>query len=219
LTIHKKLTEDIKVKQAELIGISFKIRRVSNFELLIDIGNCETLAFNFQSVEKMNEEKEKKGFSYAHAVLTDDGKIKLDEGYEIKNYPQNEIWYCADFCKTQFSESLVEYIWVAGLIRTVASHCVKAEVNDESDYYHSGILGDVEKAIEKNTAIIDSITGQLEKAGFDVIKKCTQCKKEIKDLDIFSKGECLTCHEKDFKMPTADEVKKSFINSLNKKNE
>jgi len=166
----QKIADEIKVKQAELVGVKFEIRRLSDYELLINIGNCETLAFNFKSVKEINEQTKDDYVGYDYAVLTNDGKKKLNEGYLIKEYPQNEIWYCASFCKTQFSESLVEHKWVADLIRTVAAHCVKAEVNDEGDYYHSGILGDAEKAIEENGILIDSISNQLVGTGYGIVK-------------------------------------------------
>ena len=108
--------------------------------------------------------------SYEWAVLTDDGKRPLNEGYAISDFPQNEIYYSASFCKTQFSKILVEHKWVADIIKVVASRCVFAEVNDEGDYYHSGVLADAQEAIAENGALIDSLTGKLAGNGFEVLK-------------------------------------------------
>lgn len=157
----QNVAEQIKIEQASKIGIPFEIQRYNDLQLRVDIGGCETLALYFRSVKEINKEAEK-GWAYEHAVLTDDGKKELDEGYEIEQYPQNEIVYCAAFCKTQFGSSIVEHKWVADILRVVAAYCVNAEVSDEGDYYHTGILENAAEAIEENGKMIDSLTGALE---------------------------------------------------------
>ncbi len=46
-------------------------------------------------------------------------------------------------------------------------------------------------------------------------EKCTQCKKKVDTLTIFSKGECLKCHEKNFKFKKSNNIIKDFKNILN----
>jgi len=60
--------------EAKSKGISYQIRRLSDFSLLVDVGGCETLGFSFKSVKSIIEGKEKSGYSYEYSVLTDDGK-------------------------------------------------------------------------------------------------------------------------------------------------
>lgn len=161
----QKVANLIKENQASKVGISFEIRRISDYQLYIDIGNCETLAFHFKSVKEIENENAE-NWSYSWAVLTDDGKLKLDEGYEIKNFPENEMYYSADFCKTQFADSIVEHKWVADILRVVASRCKTAYVSDEGEYYHSGILEDAAESIEENGKMINNLTGQLAGLGW-----------------------------------------------------
>src|SRR5438477_10919763 len=97
--------------QAKYLEISFIIRRPNVNTLYVDIGQCETLSFAFKSVKQIAEEA-KNSWSYLHATLTDDGKKPLDAGYEIENYPQNEIYYCSSFCKTQFAKHVSEHRFV-----------------------------------------------------------------------------------------------------------
>ncbi len=48
------------------------------------------------------------------------------------------------------------------------------------------------------------------------LKQCKQCKKEVDVLTIFSKGECLECHEKDFKTNIdAKKVLDGFFKTIN----
>jgi len=157
---------EIYKAQGEKIAVLVEIRRLSDYRLYIDIGNCETLAFDFKSVAEIMEAGSK-DWDYMHAVLTDDGKKKLDEGYEITKYPQNEKYYSAECCKTQFSHSLAEHRFVAEIVRSVASYCIAAEVSDEGDYYYSGEINDAKEAIQENGALITSIAGQLKQAGWD----------------------------------------------------
>lgn len=161
----ERIANLIKEEQAKKIDISFEIKRISDYQLYIDIGNCETLAFDFKSVKELNNSNPE-NWSYAWAVLTDDGKQKLDEGYEIVTYPENEIYYAADFCKTQFGSSVVEHKWVADILRVVASRCKTAYVNDEGDYYHSGNLNDAAESIEEVGSMINGLTNQLAGLGW-----------------------------------------------------
>ena len=156
---------------AKVIGentnVGIEVRRLSDAELLIDVEGCETLDFNFKTpAEIMSAE----GWSYEAAVLTDDGKRTLDEGYEIKLYPQNEKMYAAAFCKTQYAGKSLAHKVVADLIKVVAGRCFYAEVCDEGDYYHTGKLGDAVAAIKENGIMIASIGAQLEGMGYEIKK-------------------------------------------------
>jgi hypothetical protein len=163
-------------EEAKKLKIPFKIRRISNHELFIDIGGCETLAFEFQSVKMINN-KHAKGWDYSWAVLTDDGKKELDPGYEIEKYPDNEILYSAGFTKTQFCENIIEHQWVADLIRSMAGRCLYAEVDDEGEYYHSNNLDDAVKNIKETGKLINNVSGMLTGLGYkeeNIIKNETK---------------------------------------------
>lgn len=160
------LALNIANAQAGIVDTKIQVRRESDMCLLVDIGNCETLSFDFKSVAEI-EKAGAEGWNYEYATLTDDGKKKLDAGYEIEQYPENEMVYASSFCKTQFANKLVEHKWVADIIRAVASRCFFVEVTDEGDYYHSGKIDDASEAIEENGAMIADITGQLNANGFD----------------------------------------------------
>jgi hypothetical protein len=163
ITIHYKLGQDPKYvkstldiaeniaremkEEADKIKTEFEIFRESERDLLINIGECESLSFNFRTMEEIEKEK---GYSYTEGVLSEK---KLDEGLE----------YTADFCKTQFAKSVFQHKWVADIIKVVASFCQYAEVYDEGDYYHTGKLEDADKNIAELGKMIDGIGEALEK--------------------------------------------------------
>ncbi len=172
------LAQEMKTAQADKVGIPFNIRRENDYSLLIDIGNCETLGFVFESKDDIIKDKST-GYSYLWETLTDGGKTELYNGYEIELYPQNELYFASDFCKTQFSRSIVEHKWVAELVRSVASYCVDAHVSDEGDYYHTGDMQDAVEAIDANGKLINSIGTMLAGSGWDdtqIIKGKTNIK-------------------------------------------
>lgn len=158
------VAQQIKEHQAEKLGIPFEIVRDSDNALFINIGGCETLSFNFKSAKEVIKDG-KDGWDYVHAVFGY-GK-EIDEGYEIDLYPDNEQFYCASCCKTQFAKTLVEHKFVADIIRAVASRCYIAEIHDEGNYYYSGELEDAAEAIEENGKLIDSIGGKLGGLGWE----------------------------------------------------
>jgi|TARA_R100000789_G_scaffold35599_1_gene38535 hypothetical protein len=160
-----------QVKETKDIDLKIEVRRLSDFELLIDIKGCETLAFVFKSVKEIEERAKKEGFSYSYAVLTNDGAKKLDEGYKISDFPDNEKYYSADFTKTQYAGNILAHKLVADIIKVVALRCFYAEVSDEGNYYHTGELGDAIRAIRENGKMIDAIGAELSAKGFENIIK------------------------------------------------
>ena len=160
-----------QVKETKDIDLKIEVRRLSDFELLIDIKGCETLAFEFKSVKEIEERAKKEGFSYSYAVLTNDGAKKLDEGYKISDFPDNEKYYSADFTKTQYAGNILAHKLVADIIKVVALRCFYAEVSDEGNYYHTGELGDAIGAIRENGKMIDAIGAELSAKGFENIIK------------------------------------------------
>jgi hypothetical protein len=163
---------------AEKVNIPFEIIREKGY-LLFNIGGCESLMFEFKTPAEIRAEQKKTGYSYGYAIWTEDGKKELDEGYEIKKFPQNEKVYASDFCKTQFAGNIIEHIWTAELIREVAKYCEIAEVSDEGDYYHTGNIEDAINSIEENGKMIDSLMSTFENLGWkkeDIIKGKTQIK-------------------------------------------
>ncbi len=156
----EQLARTLKKEQADKLSVPFTIRRPNDFTLYVDIGGCETLSFAFKSKAEL-EADASRGWAYTHAVLTNDGKEPLDEGYEIAKYPQNEIYFCASFCKTQYASTILEHYWVAEIIRKVASYCTYAEIGDEGDYYHSGKLEDASESIESLGKMINGLGAVL----------------------------------------------------------
>ncbi len=162
-------------EQAKVIDIPFTIKREDDLALRIDIGECETLAFRFYTVRDLIKHKDEpvngpKGWNdkaWKYECLTRDNQKLPYEGYEIDKYPQNELAYASGFCKTQFAKSILEHYYVAELIRSVASYCIKAEVSDEGDYYHTGNLEDATGAIVENGKLINSIGAMLQAKGFE----------------------------------------------------
>ena len=156
------LAQEMKTAQADKLDIPFNIRRENDYSLLIDIGNCETLCFEFMSSEKIQKE-----YSYITEYFKKNAKGELYNGYEIELYPQNELYFASSFCKTQYAHSIVEHKWVAELVRSVASYCKEAYVNDEGDYYHTGDLKDATEAIDSTGKLINSIGAMLAGSGWD----------------------------------------------------
>lgn len=178
----QRVAKLIQKEQATKVDVEVEIRRRTPYCLAVDMDGCETLYLNFQSVKKITDAG-KKGWDYAHATLTRDGKKELDVGYEIEKYPKNELYYASGFCKTQYAEKIVEHKWIADILKIVASRCIETEVYDEGDYYHSGKLDDAVDSIEENGKLINSISGQLAGLGYkkENIIVCGQTKiKSIK---------------------------------------
>lgn len=157
-------------KTTDALGIEYHIKRLDKYTLKVDVGRCETLMIDFKSVKEIKEYHETYGWMYEHDVLTGGGEKELDEGYRVKDYPQNEMYYAAGFCKTQFAENVVQHQIVAEILRTVAKFCRESEVNDEGDYYHSGNIGDATRAIGENGKIITQISNTLSNQGCEVQK-------------------------------------------------
>jgi hypothetical protein len=165
---HGKEVASILKKQADAMAIPFEIIQENERSLYINIGGCETLVFNFKTMAEIQKEEAEKGWSYQSAVLKDtftEAELKDNEEH-LKRYPEQRIYWTSDFCKTQYAGSIQEHLFVAEIIRAVASRCRYAIVNDEGDYYYSMQGADAIKAIESNGKIINSMVGMLEKQGW-----------------------------------------------------
>jgi len=144
-------------KEAEIKKIPFEIRRISDKRLDIDIGNCETLVFSFNRLSDYEKES-KNGYNYEYETLI--------RGEGIGKQDEDLLWASA-FCKTQFSNKVVEHEMVAEIIRTVASRCRIASVYDEGDYYHSCNLEDAKKNIIENGKLIGKVGEMLKQKGWN----------------------------------------------------
>src|SRR5690606_36087761 len=51
----EKYAEQVKEMVVKNLGISMMIRRISKYQLLVDIGGCETLSFNFVKTEQLED--------------------------------------------------------------------------------------------------------------------------------------------------------------------
>lgn len=158
----ERVARAIKAEQADKLGIAFEVRRLAETELFIDIGGCETLAFDFKPFSFWKNEHISKGFSYAGSTLEDyEFYQRQHEGEHYERYPEQKLLWASDFCKTQYAGSLVEHKWVADLIREVAGMCVFAVVDDEADYYHNRRIDDAGEAIESLGKMITGLGKQL----------------------------------------------------------
>lgn len=158
--------------QAVPLGIAFEIRRESNPCLLVDIGNCETLAFDFRTFEYWKSESKARPWCDDTVLLQYFAKKVLDDSNSehLKRWPDQRLLWASSFCKTQFAGSLIEHKMVADLVRSVTAYADYAHVDDEGDYYHTGMLEDAAEAIEENGKLIDSIGGMFANMGYEAIK-------------------------------------------------
>src|SRR4051794_13012902 len=102
------LAETIKREQAATLSVPLSIRRPSSTKLLIDIGGCETLVFDFNAYARYLKDADagegRPAWSYEQAVLsrTFDTQVLAEKDEHVKRWPeQRMLWTCA-FCKTQF---------------------------------------------------------------------------------------------------------------------
>jgi hypothetical protein len=174
LDVTEAVAKRIRDEQASRLGIEFEVKRESEMKLRIDIGGCETLRFDFNAVAKIIEDAGE-NWSYDKAVIVDEGLAKLED---------EDTYWAAGFCKTQFADNIIEHKWVADLIKVIASRCRIAHVSDEGDYYHSGYLGDAMNAIGENGKLIDNVARMLGGLGFDNVQKGGETKIGKKKLKL-----------------------------------
>ena len=137
--------KEIAEEQASRLGIHMEMFRESDAELIINIGGCESIYFNFRPVADIEKTE---GWDYAKATLLEDNGLANQD---------RDLWWSSAFTKTQYADQLIEHKWVADIIRIVASRCHYAEVGDEGDYYHSGNMNDAAEAIGANGELIASL--------------------------------------------------------------
>lgn len=183
----EKYAEILQKNEAQKIGIPFKIARHKDTVLFMDIGRCETLAFDFRPLAEWKAEHEKVGWSYKWETLKNYEPMDTT-GDHYKKYPEQIYLWCSQFCKTQFADNIIEHKWVADIVRCVAMRCRIADVYDEGNYYHTGKLKDAENSIVENGAIIDSIGKVFSKLGYDKAQ-IVAGKTGIKKLVMDSTGE------------------------------
>jgi hypothetical protein len=133
------LAEEIKREQAAPLSVSFAIRRPSSTKLLIDIGDCETLAFDFNTYASYQKSTPdgRPAWIYEQSVLrrTFDARVFTENEERLKRWPEQRLMWASAFCKTQYAASLAEHRWVAELIRSIAAVAHYAHVYDEGAYY------------------------------------------------------------------------------------
>jgi hypothetical protein len=171
------LAEQIQREQAAPLSVPFTIRRTSPTTLYVDIGECETLSFEFNPYEQYGERaagealRTGRVWSYEQSVLNRvfDRTVLATDDERLKRWPEKGLMWAAAFCKTQFAASLAEHRWVAELIRSIASVAEYAHVYDEGAYYHTLEIEDAAEAIHANGVLINSIGGMIGKViGQDV---------------------------------------------------
>lgn len=156
ITIHygfMAISKDAVIKLiAEIKGIAEKcgMRIVQADEIMLNIlphPKCETLLIDFI---KWKEAKNKEGFTYCKATMTDFEKAISDEDY-----------VCSDFTKTQYA-GIRTHILVAELLRKVAQRCTLAYVYDEAGYYETRDIEKTAKSFESNLKMIHELGAQLK---------------------------------------------------------
>ena len=181
LDVAQKYAEKIK-GEAVFFKVAVDIERLSDTKLFINMGGCETLGFDFRSLTEW--EKEAGGsWGYESETLKDFRPFDNGDSEHIKKYPEQKMFWASGFCKTQFANNVVEHKYIADIIKLVAGRCHVAEVSDEADYYHSGVLEDANEAIAELGAMINGLGEQLAGAGWEnskVIKGGETVIKKIK---------------------------------------
>lgn len=132
ITIHYRFARyqspEALMKKVEKLAIrlGMKIEHQSWNHLTINPHeNSEWIDLHWHKVKTINA-RDKSKWDYDSATINDLGALNED------------IWYCSGFTKTHYA-GVEAHIKVAELLRFVASHCYKAEVSDEADYYEIGI--------------------------------------------------------------------------------
>lgn len=146
----EKYARQIEVASKET-SIKVSVERVSPTQLYVDVGNCETVAFDFRPFKDWQKIYEAKGWDYTGAVLND--LVVMDK---------EQYSWCAEFYKTQFARSLAEHKMVCDLVKFVASRCRVAVVYDEGDYYHTGKIDNAGEAIAENGQMITDLVNALK---------------------------------------------------------
>lgn len=167
----EELAEQMQ-KEAPALGIPFTIKRESPYALRIDIGNCETLAFRFNTYENHLADANG-GWSYVAATLADkftESVLATENSEHLKNWPEQRMQWESGFTKTQYGRSVVEHKMVAELVRSLAMYADYARVYDEGDYYHTGKIEDAVDAIDGNAQVIAQVGGMLAGLGHDFVK-------------------------------------------------
>lgn len=108
---------------------------------------CETLLIDFV---KWKEAKNKEGFDYCKATMTDFQKVISDENY-----------VCSNFTKTQYA-GIQTHILVAELLRKVAQRCTLSYVYDEAGYYETRNIEKTAKSFDSNLKMIHKLGEQLK---------------------------------------------------------
>jgi hypothetical protein len=161
------LAEDIKREQAAPLSVPLSIRRPNSTKLLIDLGECETLVFDFNAYEKYQRDTDagdgRRVWSYEQSVLgrTFAPQVLTEDEESLKRWPEQRLMWASAFCKTQFAAALAEHRWVAELIRSVAAVADYAHVYDEGAYYHTLNIEEAAEAIHANGLLINSIGARL----------------------------------------------------------
>lgn len=150
----QKYAEEIKEFYAKPSGVPVEVHRMADYDLLINIGGCESLCFKFVKYEDLEDYQRGEWFAFKERYVD----------------PKYKVLVAKSFCKTQFAEKLIEHKFVADIIKIVAQRCQLAYVSDEGDYYHSGELQDAAGAIEENGKMINSVAGQLDEMGWESVK-------------------------------------------------
>lgn len=170
--------------QAKEVVVPFRVTRSHPYRLMIDIGECETLAFGFGSMKHWIE---KSGENYCYEKET------LVRIFNPAMLNDEDMMWCSGFCKTQYAKSLVQHKWVADLVALVARRCEFVNVYDEGDYYHTGVLEDAANAISENGKLIDSIGGMIKNSGFSEDNFTKGGETTIKPLPKEVKRYCTWC--------------------------
>src|SRR4051812_31540521 len=127
------LAETIKREQAATLSVPFSIRRPSPTELLIDIGGCETLVFDFNAYTRFLKDTGagdgRPAWSYEQSVLsrTFDARVLAENEEHVKRWPEQRMLWTSRSSKTRNPPSWAETRGVGGLFRTGASVAAHAK--------------------------------------------------------------------------------------------
>lgn len=160
----EKFAELLNENQLSKIGISMTIRRITQSQLLIDIGGCETLAFDFDKTEQIADWQKEYAILLKYAEQKNEALATHAERMKthsvVIDVEGNTLLMARAFCKTQYGKD-VEHKIVCDILKFVQSQCLGSIVNDESDFFYSEKIADATEAKESNAQVLAIVVEKL----------------------------------------------------------
>lgn len=162
----QKYVEQLNENVIKKTTLSMTIRRIHTHALFIDFEDCETLAFEFNPLDRLD------GFqlmSYNLLKICQDRNTNTSRhlasiGRTEEQIDGEMLLISRDWCKTQYGKSDLSHKFICDITRAIASQCVMSIIDDEADYYQSNYFQDIGMSKAENKKVIDSVVGKIKKA-------------------------------------------------------